>query len=135
MFTTACKELCLGSHHFCPQPHTSICISLEYCCIYSGTTNFSSLHNVVSSGIAQPVWRRTMGWKVRVRFPVMQDFFLFSTTFRPVLGPTQPPLQLVPGALSPEEKRLRRGADHSPPFSAEVKKVGAISPLTHVFKE
>jgi hypothetical protein len=31
--------------------------------------------------------------------------FLFSTTSRPVLGPTQPPIQCVPGALSPGVKR------------------------------
>jgi hypothetical protein len=42
--------------------------------------------------------------------------FLFSTASRSVLGPTQPPIQWVPGALSPG-----READHSPPSSAEVK--------------
>jgi hypothetical protein len=45
--------------------------------------------------------------------------FLFSTSSRPVLGPTQPLMQEVPGGL------LHRGreADHSPPISAEVKKM------------
>jgi hypothetical protein len=37
------------------------------------------------------------------------------------LGPTQPPIQWVPGALSLRVKRLGRKADHSPPSSAEVK--------------
>jgi len=37
------------------------------------------------------------------------------------LGPTQPPIQWVPGALSLGVKRLRRETDHSPPSSAEVK--------------
>jgi hypothetical protein len=36
---------------------------------------------------------------------------------RSALGSTQPPIQWVPGALSPG-----READHSPPTSAEVKK-------------
>jgi hypothetical protein len=36
-------------------------------------------------------------------------------------GPTQPPIQWVPGALSLEVKRQGHEADHSPPFSAEVK--------------
>jgi hypothetical protein len=48
--------------------------------------------------------------------------FLFSTSSRPVLEPTQPPFQWVPGALSPGLKRPWRVADHSPPTSAEVKK-------------
>jgi hypothetical protein len=47
--------------------------------------------------------------------------FLFTTACRPALGPTQPPLQWVPGALSLSVKRLRREADHSPPSGAEVK--------------
>jgi hypothetical protein len=49
--------------------------------------------------------------------------FLFSTSSRPALGPTQPPIEWVLGALSPGVKRLGRGADHSPPTSAEVKKI------------
>jgi hypothetical protein len=47
---------------------------------------------------------------------------LFSTSSRPVLGPTQPPIQWVPGTLSPGVKRPRREANNSPPTSNEVKK-------------
>jgi hypothetical protein len=36
-------------------------------------------------------------------------------------GPTQPPIQLVTGALSLGVKRPAREADHLPPSSAEVK--------------
>jgi hypothetical protein len=46
--------------------------------------------------------------------------FLFSTASRPDLGPTQPPIQWVPGALS-LVNRPQRETDHSPPSSAEVK--------------
>jgi hypothetical protein len=46
----------------------------------------------------------------------------FSISSRPALGPTQPPIHRVPGALSPAVKRKGREADHSPPTSAEVKK-------------
>jgi hypothetical protein len=42
--------------------------------------------------------------------------FLFTTASRTALGPTQPPIQWVLGALS-----LGREADHSLPSSAEVK--------------
>jgi hypothetical protein len=49
--------------------------------------------------------------------------FLFSTASRPALGPTQPPIQWVQGALSSGVKQQGREADHSPPTSAEVKKM------------
>jgi hypothetical protein len=44
-----------------------------------------------------------------------------STSSRPVLGLTQPPIQWILGALSAGVKRPGREADHSLPFSAEVK--------------
>jgi hypothetical protein len=47
--------------------------------------------------------------------------FLFTTASRTALGPTQPPIQWVPGTLSLGVKRPGREADHSPPSSAEVK--------------
>jgi hypothetical protein len=56
----------------------------------------------------------------RVRFPAGVGIFLFTTASRTALGPTQPPIQWVPGALSLEVKRSER-ADHVPPSSAEVK--------------
>jgi hypothetical protein len=43
------------------------------------------------------------------------------TASRKVVGPTQPPTQWVPGALSLGVKRPGSEADHSPPSSAEVK--------------
>jgi hypothetical protein len=45
----------------------------------------------------------------------------FTTTSRTNLGPTQPPIPWVPGALSLGVKRPGREADHSPPSSTEVK--------------
>jgi hypothetical protein len=55
-----------------------------------------------------------------VRVSVWARFFL-STSCRTVLGPTQPPIQWVAGALSSKIKRPRRKAGHSLPTSAEVK--------------
>jgi hypothetical protein len=55
--------------------------------------------------------------------------FLFSTSSRQAMGSTQPPIQCVPGALSPGIKRPGRETDHSPPTNAEVKNGGAIYPL------
>ena len=45
----------------------------------------------------------------------------FPRLSRPVLGPTQPPVQWVPG-LSRGKERPVRDADPSPPSSAVVKK-------------
>jgi hypothetical protein len=50
-----------------------------------------------------------------------ENFFHFPISFRPALGPTQSPIQWVPGALSPGVKQPGLEADHSPPSSAEVK--------------
>jgi hypothetical protein len=47
--------------------------------------------------------------------------FLFTTGSRTALGPNQPHLQWVPGALYLGVKRPGREADHSPPSSTEVK--------------
>jgi hypothetical protein len=48
------------------------------------------------------------------------EIFLFTTASRTALGPAQPPIQWVPGALSLGVKRPGREADHSPPSNAEV---------------
>jgi hypothetical protein len=45
------------------------------------------------------------------------------------MGPTQPPIQWVPGALSPRVKRPGRETDHSAPSSAEVKNSGTKTTL------
>jgi hypothetical protein len=47
--------------------------------------------------------------------------FFTVTLSKPALGPTQPPIQWIPGALSLGVKWLGHGADHSPPSGVEVK--------------
>jgi hypothetical protein len=51
-----------------------------------------------------------------------QEILLLVTASRPALGPTQPLIQYVSGALSLGVKLQGREADHSPPYSAEVNK-------------
>jgi hypothetical protein len=61
--------------------------------------------------------------------------FHFSVSSRPALGPTQPPIQWTPGALSLGVKRPGCEADHLPPTSAEDKKMWIYtSSHPYVFK-
>jgi hypothetical protein len=53
------------------------------------------------------------------------------TTSRTALGPTQPPIQWVPGTLSLGVKQLGCEADHSTPSSAE--NAWSYTPLSHAF--
>jgi hypothetical protein len=68
------------------------------------------------------VWLRAGRQRGRSSSPSRVKNFLISTSSRPVLRPTEPPTQWVPGALSPGVKRPGREADRLPPTSAEVKK-------------
>jgi hypothetical protein len=64
--------------------------------------------------------RETLGYGLDDRgfeFRQRPGIFLLTTKFGPALGPTQ---SWVPGALSLWVKGPGRGADHSPPSSAEV---------------
>jgi hypothetical protein len=63
--------------------------------------------------------------------PSRGEIFLFSTVFRLPLGPTQPPVEWLPGALSLGVKKQRHDTDHSPPSAAEVSNGEAIS-TTHM---
>jgi hypothetical protein len=61
--------------------------------------------------------------------------FLFTTASRQALGPTQSPVQWVPGALSLGVKRSAREADHSHPSSSEIKNAWSYTstpPIRHV---
>jgi hypothetical protein len=76
----------------------------------------------IRSNVYYPRW--ATGWTIGVlRFDSRRGLgiFLFTTASRTALGPTQPPIQWIPGALSLGIKRPGREADHSPPSSAEVK--------------
>jgi hypothetical protein len=69
-------------------------------------------------------WIWDKGWKIVVLWFDSRrglGIFLFTTASRTALGPTQPPIQWVRGALFLGIKRPGREADNSPPSSAEVK--------------
>jgi hypothetical protein len=65
-----------------------------------------------------------MAWTIGVLVfdsPRGLGIFLFTAVSRTALGPTQPPIQWVPGVLTLGVKQPRCEAEHSPPSSAEVK--------------
>jgi len=66
-------------------------------------------------------------WTVRELNPGMRRDF--PRPSRPALGPTQPPIQWVPGLSLPRVKRPERGDDHPSPFSTEVKEKSTALPL------
>jgi hypothetical protein len=65
----------------------------------------------------------------------VQKILLFSTASRPALGPTQPPTQWVPGAVSPEVRRQGCEADRLQQFTAEVKNGGVMPSLPNIFSQ
>jgi hypothetical protein len=87
--------------------------------VYRFQPNFTTIHSYIGSrdssvGIATRLRAGRSGFDSR-------GGGLFTTVSRTALGPTQPPIHWVPGALSLGVKRPGRDADHSPPSSAEVK--------------
>jgi hypothetical protein len=66
---------------------------------------------------------------VGVRVPVRSR--IFSTSSRPALGSTQPPIQWVPGALTAGVKLPGREADHSPPAVPGSRRRGPVHPLPY----
>jgi hypothetical protein len=110
-----------------------ICKSLHRC---SGSDSMTDLKVVMSRGSAVGI---ATGYglddrEVRFRVSVESRIGNFSIPLRPALGPTQPPIQWVLGALSPGVKRQGREAGHSPPTSVEVKKTWIYtSTPTYVF--
>jgi hypothetical protein len=64
-----------------------------------------------------------MGWMIGVLDPSRGWEFFSSPESRLALGPTQPPIHWVSGALSLRIKWTGSEAYHSPPSSAKIKNV------------
>jgi hypothetical protein len=61
-------------------------------------------------------------------------FFLFATVTRLFVGPTQSPVQWVPGAISPGVKRPWLEAEHSHPANAEFKNAWSYTSSTPLIR-
>jgi hypothetical protein len=94
-------------------------LNLNLSCVWC-----DSILNLTSifTGTVNSDWLRAGRPSARSSSPGKVKNFHFSMSSRPALGSTQPPIQWVPGALSPGVKRPGREADHLPPASTEVKK-------------
>jgi hypothetical protein len=94
------------------------------------STDLVGIMNLSRAVIAQSVYGWPTGWTIGVLgFDSRRGLgiFPFTTVSRMALGPTQPPIQWVPGTLSLGAKRPGREADHSPPSSAEVKNASSYT--------
>jgi hypothetical protein len=86
-------------------------VNKHVCCIKYARSRGSSV------GIATTLRAGRSGFDSRQRLWI----FLFASVSRPALGPTQPPIQWVPGPLSLGAKWPGCEADDSPPSSADVR--------------
>jgi hypothetical protein len=78
-----------------------------------------------------------MGWNTGVRFPAEEgkELLPFTTAFKVVLLPTQPPIQCVARALFPKVKRPGRVPDHSHPSNVKDRNVwgyNSTPPYVHM---
>jgi hypothetical protein len=87
--------------------------------------------NKISRSQSKLLWIPPKAGRTRFDSRQVREVFIFSTVCRPALGPTQPHIQRVLGALLPGVKRVGGDADHSPLASAEVINGGAIPQLLH----
>jgi hypothetical protein len=101
------------------QPFPAQPTSLRYVLILSCQLRCTSFEFRLTDRlvVALGYWLDDRRFETRQRLRI----FLFTIVSRLALGPTQPPIQWVPGALSLGVKRLGYEDDHSPPPSSEVK--------------
>jgi hypothetical protein len=91
---------------------------------------FASAPKIVEPGYRSRYsdWLRAGRSRGRGLCPGKVKNFLFSTSSRPALGSTQPPIQWVRGALSPGIERSGCEADNSSPTSVKKMWIYTSSP-------
>jgi hypothetical protein len=73
-------------------------------------------------------WTTTEGSGFNSR---QSSIYVYSASSTPDLEPTQPPSQRLTGSPSPGLRWGERQAHHSPRWSVDAKKFGAVPPLPH----
>jgi hypothetical protein len=100
---------------------------MKFLCIYKQLILLSILPS-------EKYYKREMGYlrrlSCRCSIPGRGKTFHSAPVSRSALGPTQPPIQRVPKALSSGVKRQGRQADHSPPTNDVVKKTWIYTSTT-----
>jgi hypothetical protein len=114
-----------------PQPtswRTAPCrLSATAYSIYSQLSSMSDVRSNDSIYIYIYIWFRRRN---TVSFTEALGICLFTTASRTALGPTQPPIYWLPGALSLGVKRPARETDHSPLSTADCMELCLHSPNT-----
>jgi hypothetical protein len=117
----------LLSHESAVLKLFGLILNMTCCLLYRGNGSSFQLFSCVFFFVLWSMWTRDSavgvaigygleGRGVEVQVPV--GILFLPTSSSPALGPTQPPIQWVPLALSPRVKRPGREAD-SPPDSSE----------------
>jgi hypothetical protein len=99
------------------------------CLIATNSSTFASLSKL--AGVAQSVWRLDYGLDDQGSIPGRGNnvIFSFATVPTPALSPTLPPIQWVPGALTPMVKRPGRETDIHIHVVPMLRMRGTIPPL------
>jgi hypothetical protein len=103
--------------------------NVERCLLHYRLSVLSHIVMQMGAGIALGYGLDYWGFESRQGLGI----FRFTTASRPALEPTQPPIQLVQGALSLGVKRPGREVDHSPPSSAEVKNAWSYTSTPSIY--
>jgi hypothetical protein len=123
---------CLQRHHLATGLHTTIlsshlCLGLPSDLFPSSFQIKICMHFSSDSAVRTATGYWLDGREVGVRVPVGARFFLLSTSSRPILGPTKPPIQWVTGAISPGGKNLTTRLQLLP--RSRIR--GSVQPLPH----
>jgi hypothetical protein len=107
----------------CQQKQEEILLPADKSLPVTSPTHAKSWHPI------EDVIKMGYGLDGRGSIPGRDKVFLFFIASRQGMGPTQPPIQWLPGNISPAVTRVVREAHHSPPSNAEDKNCGSIRPL------